>query len=107
MLLAPARRPRLRRRPVQHGLRRFLHLPDPALWPVAGARCLGDRHPCRRLDGPFRYAQSHLVFRLDWEGLGATVSDGAGFWALLLLQLVNGAAVSFSWSGAQTLIAQL
>jgi MFS family permease len=31
----------------------------------------------------------------------------AGFWPLLLLQLVNGAAVSFAWSGAQTLIAQL
>jgi MFS family permease len=30
-----------------------------------------------------------------------------GFWTLLLLQLVNGAAVSFAWSGAQTLIAQL
>src|SRR5262249_2649134 len=30
-----------------------------------------------------------------------------GFWWLLLLQLVNGAAVSFAWSGAQTLIAQL
>src|SRR5437763_1281734 len=30
-----------------------------------------------------------------------------GFWSLLLLQLVNGAAVSFAWSGAQTLIAQL
>jgi MFS family permease len=29
------------------------------------------------------------------------------FWALLLLQLVNGASVSFAWSGAQTLIAQL
>ena len=29
------------------------------------------------------------------------------FWNLLLLQLVNGAAVSFAWSGAQTLIAQL
>jgi len=29
------------------------------------------------------------------------------FWALLLLQLVNGAAVSFAWSGAQTLIAQI
>ncbi len=29
-----------------------------------------------------------------------------GFWALLLLQLVNGAAVSFAWSGAQTLVAQ-
>jgi MFS family permease len=30
-----------------------------------------------------------------------------GFWMLLPLQLVNGAAVSFAWSGAQTLIAQL
>jgi len=30
-----------------------------------------------------------------------------GFWVLLLLQLVSGAAVSFAWSGAQTLIAQL
>src|SRR5262249_38742339 len=30
-----------------------------------------------------------------------------GFGSLLLLQLVNGAAVSFAWSGVQTLIAQL
>jgi MFS family permease len=29
------------------------------------------------------------------------------FWSLLLLQLLNGAAVSFAWSGTQTLIAQL
>jgi MFS family permease len=29
------------------------------------------------------------------------------FWGLLLLQLANGAAVSFAWSGAQTLIAQV
>ena len=29
------------------------------------------------------------------------------FWGLLLLQLMNGAVVSFAWSGAQTLIAQL
>lgn len=29
------------------------------------------------------------------------------FWSLLVLQLVNGASVSFAWSGAQTLIAQL
>ena len=29
------------------------------------------------------------------------------FWALLLLQLISGAAVSFAWSGAQTLIAQI
>src|SRR5712691_4996294 len=30
-----------------------------------------------------------------------------GFWLLLLLQLANGAAVSFAWSGVQTLIARL
>jgi MFS family permease len=29
------------------------------------------------------------------------------FWALLLLQVVNGGALSFAWSGSQTLIAQL
>src|ERR1700736_1430866 len=29
------------------------------------------------------------------------------FWSLLALQVVNGAAVSFAWSGAQTLVAQL
>jgi MFS family permease len=29
------------------------------------------------------------------------------FWTLLLLQLINGATVSFAWSGAQTLVAQL
>jgi MFS family permease len=29
------------------------------------------------------------------------------FWSLLVIQLVNGVAVSFAWSGAQTLIAQL
>src|SRR5690349_10243455 len=29
------------------------------------------------------------------------------FWGLLLLQVVNGAAVSFAWSGTQTLIAQV
>src|SRR5216684_2060328 len=29
------------------------------------------------------------------------------FWPLMLLQIVNGAALSFGWSGSQTLIAQL
>src|SRR5262249_25893452 len=29
------------------------------------------------------------------------------FWPLLLLQIINGGAVSFAWSGSQTLIAQL
>src|SRR5438094_6560965 len=29
------------------------------------------------------------------------------FWPLLLLQIINGGALSFGWSGSQTLIAQL
>src|SRR5438067_2590632 len=29
------------------------------------------------------------------------------FWALLLVQVLNGAALQFAWSGLQTLIAQL
>src|SRR5262252_1592239 len=29
------------------------------------------------------------------------------FWPLMLLQIVNGGALSFGWSGSQTLIAQL
>ena len=29
------------------------------------------------------------------------------FWPLLLLQVVNGGALQFAWSGSQTLIAQL
>ena len=29
------------------------------------------------------------------------------FWPLLLLQMVNGGALQFAWSGSQTLIAQL
>lgn len=44
-----------------------------------------------------------------WTGmlLAPLFPLAAGFQALLLLQLVNGAAVSFAWSGAQTLAAQL
>jgi MFS family permease len=44
-----------------------------------------------------------------WTGmaLAPLFPLATGFWALLLLQLVNGAAVSFAWSGAQTLVAQL
>ncbi len=29
------------------------------------------------------------------------------FWPLLLMQIINGGALSFAWSGTQTLIAQL
>jgi MFS family permease len=48
---------------------------------------------------------------LFFVGAGITLAPlfplAPGFWVLLLLQLVSGAAVSFAWSGAQTLIAQL
>ena len=48
-----------------------------------------------------------LVFVWTGMALAPLFPLASGFWALLLLQLVNGAAVSFAWSGAQTLIAQL
>jgi len=48
-----------------------------------------------------------LVFVWIGMALAPLFPLAASFWALLLLQLVNGAAVSFAWSGAQTLIAQL
>jgi MFS family permease len=48
-----------------------------------------------------------LVFVWIGMGLAPLFPVMPGFWALLLLQLVSGAAVSFAWSGAQTLIAQL
>ena len=93
------------RRAVQHGVCRFLYLPDPALWPVAGARRGRDRHPgggaldprlvpvdpYRRLDGPIRHAPGHLVLRVDGDGSGAAVSAGAG---------VLGACCCCSWSTA-------
>jgi MFS family permease len=48
-----------------------------------------------------------LVFVWIGMALAPLFPLAAGFWALLLLQLIGGAAVSFAWSGAQTLIAQL
>jgi MFS family permease len=48
-----------------------------------------------------------LVFVWIGMALAPLFPLAANFWALLLLQLVNGAAVSFAWSGAQTLITQL
>src|SRR5882762_7337896 len=48
-----------------------------------------------------------LVFVWAGMALAPLFPVATGFWALLLLQLINGAAVSFAWSGAQTLIAQL
>ena len=59
------------------------------------------------LDGPVRHAPGHPVLCLDGDGLGAGFPLVPWFWPLLLLQVVNGGALSFAWSGSQTLIAQL
>src|SRR3954464_12087580 len=48
-----------------------------------------------------------LVFVWIGMALAPLFPLAPNFWALLLPELVNGAAVSFAWSGAQTLIAQL
>jgi MFS family permease len=50
-----------------------------------------------------------VTFVFVWTGmlLAPLFPLATGFWPLLLLQLVSGAAVSFAWSGAQTLVAQL
>jgi MFS family permease len=56
-----------------------------------------------------RFGTRRVTLFFVWAGmaLAPLFPLVPGFWALLLLQLVNGAAVSFAWSGAQTLIAQL
>ena len=56
-----------------------------------------------------RFGTRAVTLVFVWTGmlLAPLFPLAAGFWPLLLLQLVNGAAVSFAWSGAQTLIAQL
>ena len=56
-----------------------------------------------------RFGTRAVTLVFVWSGmvLAPLFPLAANFWALLLLQLVNGAAVSFAWSGAQTLIAQL
>ena len=48
-----------------------------------------------------------LVFVWTGMALAPLFPLATGFWALLFLQLVSGAATSFAWSGVQTLIAQL
>ena len=81
----------LRGRAFQHGLCRFLYLPDPALRPVAGARRCGNRHPgrgavgpgarsvhpYRRVDGPVRRPRRHTVLRLDGMALSPLLLDSA------------------------------
>src|SRR5439155_20802937 len=56
-----------------------------------------------------RFGTRRVTLFFVWIGmvLAPLFPLAPGFWPLLILQLVNGAAVSFAWSGAQTLIAQL
>jgi MFS family permease len=56
-----------------------------------------------------RFGTRAVTLVFVWTGmvLAPLFPLATGFWTLLLLQLVNGAGVSFAWSGAQTLIAQL
>lgn len=56
-----------------------------------------------------RFGTRSVTLFFVWTGMASALLFPLvpGFWPLLLLQLVNGAAVSFAWSGAQTLIAQL
>jgi len=56
-----------------------------------------------------RFGTRAVTLVFVWTGmlLAPLFPLAPGFWPLLLLQLVNGAAVSFAWSGAQTLSAQL
>jgi MFS family permease len=56
-----------------------------------------------------RFGTRRVTLFFVWIGtvLAPLFPLATGFWPLLMLQLVNGAAVSFAWSGAQTLIAQL
>ena len=95
------------RRPVQHGLCRFLHLPDAALLPLARHERRRGRHdrrralgaggvsvdPCRRPDGPVRDAPGHAVLRLDRHLSRAGVSAGA-------VVLAAAAAADRQWRGA-------
>src|ERR1700724_2245497 len=56
-----------------------------------------------------RFGTRRVTLFFVWTGmlLAPLFPVAHVFWILLLLQLISGAAVSFAWSGAQTLIAQL
>ena len=56
-----------------------------------------------------RFGTRRVTLFFVWMGmaLAPLFPVVPGFWVLFLLQLISGAAVSFAWSGAQTLIAQL
>jgi MFS family permease len=56
-----------------------------------------------------RFGTRKVTLFFVWTGmvLAPLFPLAPWLWSLLLLQLINGAAVSFAWSGAQTLIAQI
>ena len=56
-----------------------------------------------------RFGTRRVTLFFVWTGmaLAPLFPLVPGFWTLLVLQLISGAAVSFAWSSAQTLIAQL
>jgi MFS family permease len=56
-----------------------------------------------------RFGTRRVTLFFVWTGmfLAPLFPLVPGFWTLLALQVISGAAVSFAWSGAQTLIAQL
>ena len=66
-------------------------------------------HPCRRpldrgdVSGVLmdRFGTRNVTLFFVWAStvLAPLFPLVSGFWSLLLLQLVNGAAVSFAWSG--------
>ena len=56
-----------------------------------------------------RFGTRRVTLFFVWTGicLAPVFPLVPGFWPLLLLQVINGGALSFAWSGSQTLIAQL
>src|SRR5579862_9748232 len=110
----------LRHRVVRHGIHRSLHLPDPALRPLA-------RHERGRSRGAGggrnllalflsihvgvlmdRFGRRRVTLFFVWTAIALSPLFPLvpSFWPLMLLPILNGGALSFGWSGSQTLIAQ-
>jgi MFS family permease len=111
----------LRGRAVQHGLCRFFTFLIPLYGQSPGldASEIGVLVGARSILAMFlsihigvlmdRFGTRAVALVFLWTGmvLAPLFPLATGFWTLLLLQLANGAAVSFAWAGVQTLIAQL
>ena len=76
---------------------------------VGGARCW--RCSCRSMSACLmdRFGTRRVTLFFVWTAmaLAPVFPLLPWFWPLLLLQVVNGGALQFAWSGSQTLIAQL